>query len=159
MYLLWIAFVADMQPLFYQRRFLYINLYILNTKEIKMIANIKILEKYCKDYKNIENYEDAVRSPLIYDLHHRREISESKSKKQLIEENLYYERPPQELIFLEHGAHTILHKEGVNHKGEKNPMFGKQCSAETRKKISEAGKGMLKGKHWHLEDGHRIWTD
>ena len=170
-----------------------------------MIANIKKLEKYCKDYKNIENYEDAVRSPLIYDLHHRREISENKSRKQLIAENLYYGRPPEELIFLEHGEHIRLHMANLSedtrkkmseaNRGEKNPMFGrhwhqseetrkklseakkgkpksvetrkklseanrgKPKSTETRKKISEARKGRMKGKHWHVENSHRIWTE
>ena len=132
--------------------------------------NIKILEKYCSDYKNIENYEEALTSPLRYDLHHRREISENKSRKQLIAENLYYGRPPEELIFLEHGEHQRLHKEGKNlsaetknrmseakkghlvsedtrkkmsdaKKGEKCYMYGKHPSAETRQKISEAQKG------------------
>ena len=118
-----------------------------------MIANIKILEKYCKDYKNIENYEDAVKSPLRFDLHHRREISENKSRKQLIAENLYYGRPPEELIFIEAGEHVRLHQEGKlksaetrkrmsdANKGDKNPMFGKNLSAETKQKMSEAKKG------------------
>jgi hypothetical protein len=161
-------------------------------KELKMIAkNIKILEKYCKDYKNIENYEDAVRSPLIYDLHHRLEISEMQSRSDLIFLHLYYNRPPKELVFLEHREHVRLHnagkqlstetrqkmsiaKKGENNpmfsknlsaetrqkmstaqKGENNPMFGKNMSAETRKRMSEAHKGL----HWHLENGHRIWTE
>ena len=169
--------------------------------------NIKILEKYCSDYKNIENYEEALHSPLKYDLHHRREISENKSRKDLKEENLYYDRPPEELIFIEAGEHRRLHKKGnqntLGHhfseetkqkmsaaqKGDKNPMFGKRLSVETRQKISDAMKGKqcamghhcsaetiqrmsaaqkgifageknpMFGKHWHLEDGHRIWTD
>ena len=162
-----------------------------------MIANIKILEKYCKNYTKIENYQEALKSPIKYDLHHRREISESKSRKDLKKENLYYNRPPEELIFLEHGEHTQLHKKGVNHKGENNPNFGKHCSGETRQRISEAKKGIFageknpmfgkhlsaetkqklsdakkgennpnfgklspfKGKHWHLENGRRIYTD
>src|SRR5574344_309771 len=103
--------------------------------------NIHKLEAYCKDYTKIENYKDAVSSPLKYDLHHRLEISENKSRKQLITENLYYGRPPEELIFLEHGEHQRLHKKGVNHKGENNPMFGKNMSTDTRKKMSEAHKG------------------
>ena len=101
-----------------------------------MITNIQSLEKYCTDYKNIENYEEALTSPLRYDLHHRREISESKSRKQLIAENLYYGRSPEELVFLEHGEHMRLHQEGEN-----NPMFGKHPSAETRQKMSDAKKG------------------
>ena len=133
-----------------------------------MIANIKKLEKYCTDYTKIENYDEALKSPLKYDLHHRREISENKSRKQLIEENLYYGRPPEELIFLEHGEHHRLHNMNIStetrkkkadamkgkhmsaetrkrmseaKKGEKNPMFGKPKSAETRQRMSEALKG------------------
>ena len=140
-----------------------------------MIANIKILEKYCTDYKNIENYEDALKSPLRYDLHHRNEISEHKSKKQLITENLYYGRPAEELVFLEHGEHARLHREGKqnalghhfnpstetkqrmseSHKGKHRPAF----SIEWKQKLSIALKGRMKGKHWHLENGHRIWTE
>ena len=119
-----------------------------------MIANIKILEKYCTDYKNIENYEEALKSPLRYDLHHRNEISEHKSKRQLITENLYYGRPPEELIFLEHGEHMRLHKEG-----DKNPLFGQHRSAETRQKISESKKGTpgpWKGKHLSAETKQKI---
>ena len=121
-----------------------------------MITNLNFLKKYCTDYKNIDNYEEAVRSPLKYDLHHRREISESKSKKQLIEENLYYGRPPEELIFLEHKEHVRLHNANLSAETrQKMSDAKKNVSAETRKKISEA----LKGKHWHLENGHRIWTE
>jgi hypothetical protein len=176
--------------------------------------NIKILEKYCSDYKNIENYEEALTSPLRYDLHHRLEISDHKSRKDLTEENLYYNRPPEELIFLEHGEHISLHKANLSEetrqkisenncrywKGKLGPNRGKHCSGETKRKMSDAKKGEKcymygkpksgetrrkmsenncrywrgkprsaetrekisianKGKHWHLEDGHRIWTD
>ena len=34
---------------------------------------------------------------------------------------------------------------GENHKGEKNPMYGKKHSDETRKKLSDA----IKGRHWY----------
>src|SRR5574344_72567 len=100
--------------------------------------NIKILEKYCSDYQNIENYEEALTSPLRYDLHHRLEISEMQSRSDLIFLHLYYHRPPEELIFLEHGEHQRLHKEGKN------------MSAETRKKMSEA----LKGEKTYLYGNH-----
>ena len=117
-----------------------------------MITNIYYLKKYCKDYTKIENYEDALKSPLRYDLHHRLEISENKSRKDLIVENLYYDRPPKELVFLEHGEHSRLHNANLSAetrqkmseslKGDKNPMFGKHLSAETRQKLSEAHKNM-----------------
>ena len=142
-----------------------------------MITNIYYLKKYCKDYTKIENYEEALKSPLRYDLHHRLEISENKSKKDLIEENLYYDRPPEELVFLDHGEHSRLHnlnsseetrkKMSDAQKGDKNPMFGKHLSAETRKKMSEAHKHLSaetrkkmsdaqKGKHLSAETRKKI---
>lgn len=141
------------------------------------------LKKYCKDYKNIENYTEALSSPLRYDLHHKREISENKSKKDLIADNLYYDRPASELIFLEEKEHIRLHKEG-----KPGPWKGKHLSTETRKKMSIAKKGKPspnrgkhlppewraklsansawkgkpahnKGKHRHIENGHYVYTD
>ena len=145
-----------------------------------MITKIKLLEKYCTDYTKIENYESALKSPLRYDLHHRREISENKSASDLIDENLYYHRPPEELIFLEHKEHVRLHNMNMSaeirkkmseaHKGkhpsaesrQKMSDAKKNMSAETRKRMSDAGKGhkgYWSGKHWHLENGYRIYTD
>ena len=128
-----------------------------------MITNIKSLEAYCKDYTQIEHYEEAVKSPLKYDLHHRREISESKSASDLIAENLYYNRPPEELIFLENGEHTRLHNKGKqyalgHHCSEETrqkmseAMKGHHCSEETRQKMSEANKGKQNalGHHWNM---------
>ena len=158
-----------------------------------MIANIKKLEKYCTDYKNIENYEEAVKSPLRYDLHHRLEISEMQSRSDLIFLHLYYHRPPEELIFLSHGEHIRLHNANLSDetrqkisqakkgkpspnrgkprspetrqrmsennsrywKGQPGPNRGKHLSAETKRKMSDVKKGL----HWHLENGHRIWTE
>ena len=164
-----------------------------------MIANIKILEKYCIDYQNIENYAEAVKSPLKYDLHHRLEISEMQTRSDLIFLHLYFHRPPEELIFLEHGEHQRLHKANLSQdtrqkisdahkgqlvseetrrklsdalKGKPSPWLGKHPSEETRQKMSEAQKGHLvseearkkmsdakKGRHWHLENGKRVYTD
>ena len=135
-----------------------------------MITNIKFLKRYCKDYTQIENYAEAVKSQLRYDCHHKREIIENKSRKDLIAENLYYGRHPEELIFLEQKEHRRLHlqgkhlsqevrqKQSESHKGqrrspktkqrlsealtgEKNPMFGKHPSTETLQKMSYAKKG------------------
>ena len=149
-----------------------------------MIANIKILKSYCSEYTQIENYAEAVKSPLKYDLHHRLEISENKSRKDLIDENLYYGRPPEELIFLEHREHVRLHN--ANRSDETRQRMSeaqkghlvsedtrkrmsnakKNMSEDTRKKISEnnsrywRGKpGTCLGRHWHLENGKRVYTD
>lgn len=130
-----------------------------------MITNIKSLEAYCKDYTQIEHYEEALKSPLKYDLHHRLEISEMQSRSDLIFLHLYYHRPPEELIFLSHGEHQRLHKANLSEetrqkiseamKGKPSHWKGKHPSEETRQKLSEA----RKGRHWHLENGKCIYTN
>ena len=130
-----------------------------------MIASIKILEKYCKDYTKIENYEEAVKSPLRYDLHHRLEIDEMQSRSDLIFLHLYYNRPPKELIFLAHGEHVRLHNANLSQETRQkisDARKGKHQSAESRQKMSKAKKGKpgaCLGRHWHLENGKHVWTE
>ena len=153
-----------------------------------MIASTKKLEKYCTDYTKIENYQEALKSPLKFDLHHRLEISEMQSASDLIFLHLYYHRPPEELIFLSHGEHQRLHKANLSAEARKKMSdalkgnqcaLGHHCSEETRQKMSDAKKGKPKsletrqkmsvacrgeknsmfGRHWHLENGKRIYTD
>ena len=130
-----------------------------------MITSTKYLEKYCTDYTKIENYEEAVKSPLKYDLHHRREISESKSASDLIAENLYYGRPPEELVFLERGEHMRLHKANLSEetrkrmsdamKGNQNTL-ARHHSEETKQKISENNSRYWKGKRLSVESRQRM---
>lgn len=73
-----------------------------------------------------------------WDCHHRLEVGkngEKVSRNDLIKHGLYYNRPPEELIFLTKSEHTRLH-----HIGQKT-MLGKKRSEETRRKMSEAKKG------------------
>lgn len=86
----------------------------------------------CEDISLIENYKNAVEDETqIWDCHHRREITENKTIKELKNENLYYHRPANELIFLTHSEHVSLHTKGVS-----RPM-----REETKKKISAYQKG------------------
>ena len=105
---------------------------------------------YCKDdISLIENYEQAKNDKSqTWEIHHRREIDENKSVKQLIDEGLYYYRPASELIFLTKSEHSRIHntddkKQKLSEllKGEKNGMYGKHHSEEIRYKISESMKG------------------
>ena len=75
--------------------------------------NIKQLWDY---YTMIENDSDAINSPEISDCHHRLGVSESKSRIELINENKYYHRPPEELIFLKHSDHSKLSKNKIQSK-------------------------------------------
>lgn len=112
------------------------------------MINENNVKRCCReDISMIENYEEAVNSPEVYDCHHRLEIVDGKvtSRKELKEQVLYWHRPAAELIFLSHGQHARLHN-----KGERHPMYGKRHTEEHRRNIAEANKG----KH-HSEEANR----
>lgn len=97
------------------------------TKRIKYI---------CKDYHLIENYKLAIDDDTqIWQVHHRLEET-GLSKEDLLKQGLYWNRPPEELIFLTIHEHRQLHTIG-----DKNPMFGvpinlgKHHSDETKERI------------------------
>lgn len=113
----------------------------------------KRLRRYCKEFQEIENYQEALRSSELYHLHHRKEIETLEDgtvvlrpMRELKELGLYYHRPPEELIFLKHSEHNSLPKfseeskakmsaarRGKKHSpehiakisGDKNPMYGR----------------------------------
>ena len=106
-----------------------------------------INEKYAKQYCSeeislIENYHEAISDEeRMWDIHHRRECDENGrtlfTKKQLIEMNLYLNRPASELIFVTRAMHNKLHREmrgkggkiGGKIGGKKNGAInGKKCS-------------------------------
>lgn len=73
---------------------------------------------YCKELEKVENYEQAKADNFIgWDRHHRLETHNSDGEKRLvdltIEElkalDMYYNRPPEELIWLRNSEHTKLH--------------------------------------------------
>lgn len=115
---------------------------------------------FCKDYKMIENYEQAMKDTTqTWHCHHRLEThfsdgSERPRNAQLRSDELkaldmYYNRPPEELIFLKSIDHRKLHST--------------QHSKEARKKMSEANKGKKrttdiwnKGKHLPEEMRNKI---
>lgn len=126
------------------------------------------VNRFCKDdISLIENYEAAMNSPETWDCHHRLETELNLLREELKEQDLYYNRPASELIFLTHGEHTRLHmynKTGENHPsygkhswnyglkgvqvawnkgmtGEKSHMYGTKRNEETRKKQSKQKMG------------------
>lgn len=154
----------------------------------------KNYKRICDDIENVENYDKAKADDFKgWICHHRLETHNSDgekrfvdiSQKELIALEMYFSRPPEELIFLTRAQHNNLHKKGKHHSEEtkkkisdsekgkklseetkrkmseankgKQFMLGKHFSEEHRKKLSEAHKGKYKGKHWRLENGKRIW--
>lgn len=112
-------------------------------------------KEYCKDYKNIENYEMAAADNFKnWCIHHRLETWTSDGErrevdilaKELIALDMYYNRPADELIFLTIAEHVSLHFKGKPLPEEAKKKIsdghkGKYLSEEHKKKLSEAHKG------------------
>ena len=97
-------------------------------------------KSYCSEQLElVENYQQAKAEGFKgWCIHHRLEIQPDgtkMSKKQLIDKDIYYRRPANELVFMRFSEHTTLHMLGNIY------MKGKQLSEETRNKLSEALRG------------------
>ena len=89
-------------------------------------------EKYCKNYKDIENFEKAAADDFKgWCCHHRKGIYIAREKLKAL--GMYYNIPASELIFLPSSEHSILHN-----KGENSTFYGKKHSEETKKKMSDS---------------------
>lgn len=124
---------------------------------------------YCITPELIENYDKAIADTAqVWQCHHRLETHNSDGERRLVnissEElkvlDMYFDRPPEELIFLTSAEHNSLHRKGRHHSVSEETKRkiseakkGKHRTEETRKKQSEA----IKGKHWKLVDGKRVW--
>lgn len=120
----------------------------------------------CEDITLIENYDKMIVDyTQVWCCHHRREIDENKSKKQLIEEGLYYSRSASELIFLTNSEHISLHMKGIPKSEEHKKKLSdakKNMSEETRKKMSESKKNMsdeTKKKFSEVKIGMKFWNN
>ena len=74
-----------------------------------MIDEKKAKKYCCEDIENIQNYEEAINDKDYWCCHHILEINADLSKEQLKEQNLWYDRPAQELMFIHHIEHKNLH--------------------------------------------------
>jgi len=151
-----------------------------------MISKCTVL-LFCESYKDIENYDVAVTDDSqTWICHHRLETEDSDGKPRIIALStaelkaldMYYNRPPEELIFVTKSEHAKIHgkystwfiKKGADnyfaqHKfiGSSNHMYGKHHTEESRKKISESLKqnetiaeGTFTGKHHTKETKEKI---
>lgn len=81
------------------------------------MINENYAKRYCsEDISLIENYHQAIADKeRMWDIHHRKECDEEGrtlfTGKQLIEINLYFNRPASELIFVTRSMHWKLHRE------------------------------------------------
>ena len=89
---------------------------------------------YCsEDISLIENYDKAINDKEnMWECHHKLETELGLSKRELIENKLYYERPASELIFLTFEEHRNVHK------------FGSYKSKKHRENLSKSLKNVSK---------------
>ena len=107
---------------------------------------------FCSEPSKIENYDKAIGDTTqTWECHHRLETHTSDGERRLVDLtanelkalDMYYNRPPEEFIFLTKKDHVSLHYKGrmSPNKGHTSPFKGKKHSAETKQKISNSLKG------------------
>lgn len=110
-------------------------------KHIKHIETLKqkketgaYLAMYCKDYTKIENYNKALADKFVgWQLHHRLETHNidgerrpvDLSAEELKALNMYYNRPPEELILMKRKEHRQLHTLGKSNNNGKHWKWSK----------------------------------
>ena len=123
--------------------------------------------QWCSKPELIENYDKAMADTTqTWVCHHRLETHNSDgelrlvplSLKELKALDMYYQRPPEELIFMARSDHASLHNI-CNKQWTKlrDAKIGKPLSEETKKKISNTLTGRknpehskrMKGRHWY----------
>lgn len=133
------------------------------------MISVKNARLYCKDdITKIENYEEALNSDVMYDCHHRLELTLNNefahSREDLIRLGMYFKRPHFELIFLKPSEHTALHsnampesyrkKQGEKIRGKGNGMYGKinpRRGCKNTKEHIEKSANAIRGKKHSLE--------
>lgn len=109
------------------------------------MINVKCVKIYCENFELIENYDTAISSDEVYCCHHRLETHTSDGERRLVdltrEElkalDMYFNRLPEELIFMKRNEHRKLH---MKCKKGTCGMKGKHHSDEAKAKISAANK-------------------
>jgi hypothetical protein len=104
----------------------------------------------CEDISLIENYNESINDESqTWALHHKLEIELNKSKQELIDLGLYYNRPAAELIFLTKSEHHRLHMNNMTNTHKLHHLIAMKTRKthivkdETRKKMSESHKGIV----------------
>lgn len=99
----------------------------------------------CRTPELIENYEKAIADDTqVWECHHRLETHNSDGERRLVDISsselialdMYFDRPPEELVFLTELEHKRLHN-----KGKPGTFTGKHHSEEVKGRISESNKG------------------
>lgn len=104
------------------------------------MINIRHAKEYCKNYKEIENYEQAISDKSeLWVCHHIME--EVFTQKELKNAGWYYNRPASELVFIRQSEHNNNPKLHIGIRRKNASQKGKPLSEDTKHKLSDAKKG------------------
>lgn len=136
---------------------------MINTKNAKRFC--------CENITLIENYDKAIADETqTWDCHHRLELIVTGgvcdvARQDLIDWNLYYNRPADELIFMTKSEHNSIHynTRGIieSHIGKPSTFKGRSHTKETKLKMSKAHKGRKFSKEWRRkmsESAKKRWA-
>ena len=122
-----------------------------------MISIVNAQVYCCEPINLIENYEKALNAEEKWEVHHRLETDLNLLKQDLIDKGLYYNRPANELIFLNPTEHRSLH-----HTGNETKKKQSDKKKEYYKTHSPWNKGMkngLNGKCSPIKGKHKVWDN
>jgi len=138
---------------------------------IDMNSKIYYIERYCKDYVLIENYDLALADDFKgWHCHHRLETHTLDGKrlekdipmKELKEKGIYYDRPPEELIFMKSKDHKQLHMKEYDNYAEHREQYlnkynetHKEQIKQYRKQHYEKNKEYIKQQTKEYRDSHK----
>ena len=96
-----------------------------------MVNRYKVKKYCCDDISQIQNYKEAVEdTDNMWALHHKMELIVTgavcdATKQDLIDWNIYYDRPADELMFIKDSEHKKLHRK-FQKQVFKNPELQKE---------------------------------
>lgn len=117
-------------------------------------------KKVCPNFAEVENHDKAAADNYEgWVLHHK--LGVGVPREELMELNLYYDRPPQELIFVTEKEHRGIHNKGMKHKESWRRKIskvwkGKKHSKQHNERIRQAALRRWKNKEERARQSERI---
>lgn len=115
------------------------------------MISLQTVHKFCcEDVSKIENYDKAISdTSQTWHCHHRMELMATgavvdSTVQDLIDWNIYYDRPADELIFLTPSEHAKLHRKYISDEHREKistAKKGHEVSEETKRKIRSKNTG------------------
>ena len=128
------------------------------------MISIRYAKSFCKRYTEIENYNEAVSSPERWVCHHK--LGLIYSSDELVKKGLYFNRPPEEFVFLTKTEHDKIHGFGHKHSKEGRDKlsntkicteFGRKYKQITGKSRREDNKAYCREYYYYKKYGKFSW--